>query len=671
MSLSPRGRVLVWAAALSFMLWTAFAAVTAARELGYERAAERGDGVHGVLTEPTESCPPRGDCVWHGVFTAEGGTGAGRWVKARSMGDGPVDRAGSFRAVDVGSGGEVFVLGRASHRGAAGLPVAFSVLLGMVAIALLTVAVIRRGTEPKDSTPWSSRIRALAGRERWGASARPDRAVPVKLERSKASLLAAPLVALPAVAVPAGLWPVVAGAELPERRAVAVWGIAVCVLVGMAALQLLRAAVLPPRLWLGDDELVLWDAVLFWRVLRIGRDDIAGVGLLRNGPADDDGGTAEAEVSPFVEEFNLGILLRRGRTLPARRLRWGNWIWLFDLKGRVPPVRPRLPLRGRTYHRLTLRAADPEHAALVVGRWLARPVDSPQPPEPLPSADHFLDRRPRTHRGDGHGRLTITGVMPQPVLVEIGRSGDRDLSVRWDGGEVRVPPGRHPARTVIDADTGTKRALRVRTSGPWTAVLAGSEAARPFSGTASGRGPDVLAYQGPAGIAAVTGDPYAVYEVRLRAPDLTDLSEGGPLAEVLQRYTAPTEAFGAPWHRAPSLIAVPSNAMLQITTTGGWDVEVLPLARLGAAADPLSGPGMALVRPFGASLTGTRPAVVLYTGPRARLRTRYEGKGRLSVTRLDHALLPVELPAAAEIAPMTLLQVGCGQGRWTLAGVRP
>ncbi|MFC9977175.1 hypothetical protein ACFVH6_40385 [Spirillospora sp. NPDC127200] len=663
MSLSPGGRVLVWAAALSFMLWTTFAAVTAARELGYARAAERGDGVHGVLTEPAKSCPPRGGCVWYGTFTAGGDTGAGRRVKARGMGDGEVDRAGSFRAVDVGSGdGEVFVLGRGSHRSAVGLPVAFAVVLGMVTIALLARAIVWRETAQGNSAPRFG----LAKRDRWGAFARPRRAVPVKLERSKASLLAAPLVALPAVAVPAMLWPVVTGAEFPEQRVVAAWGIAVCVLVGMAAVQLLRAAVLPPRLWLGDDELVLWDAVLFWRVLRVGRDDIAGVGLLRNGPESDDE-AAEAEVSPFAEGLNLGILLRRDRTLPARKLRWGNWVWLLDFKGRVPPVRPRLPLRGQAYHRLTLRAADPEHAVLVMGRWLARPVDTPQPPEALPPADHFLDRRPRTHHGDGHGRLTISGAMPQPVLVEIGRRGDRGLTMRSGGSEVRVPPGPRPARTVIDADPGTKRALRVRTNGPWTAVLAGPESARPFSGTASGRGPDVLAYRGPAGIAAVTGDPHAVYEVRLRAPDLTDLSDGGPLAEVL--------TLGSPRHRAPSLIAVPSNAVLEIATTGGWDVEVLPLVRLGTAADPLSGPGTALVRPFVTSLTGTRPAVVLYTGPRARLRAGYEGKGRLRVTRLDRSLLPAEVVApratAAEIEPMTLLQVGCGQGRWTLTGARP
>ncbi|MGI5168078.1 hypothetical protein ACQEU3_27405 [Spirillospora sp. CA-253888] len=652
-------RVLIWAAALSFMLWTAFAAVTAARELGYARAAERGDGVHGVLTEPAKSCPPRGGCVWYGMFTAEEDTGAGRQVKVRSMGDGPVDRTGSFRAVDVGSGDdEVFVLGRGSLRGAVGPPVAFAVVLGVVTIVLMARAILWRGTERWDFAPWSG----LARRDRWGLFARPARAVPVKLERSKASLLAAPLVALPAVAVPAVLWPVVTGAEFLERRAVAAWGIAVCVLVGMAAVQLLRAAVLPPRLWLGDDELVLWDAVLFWRVLRIGRDDIAGVGPLGNGPENED---AESEVSPFVEEFNLGILLRRGRTLPARRLRWGNWVWQLDLKGRVSPVRPRLPLRGRAYHRLALRAADPEHAVLVMGRWLAQPVDPPQPPEALPQADHFLDRRPRTHHGDGHGRLTVTGAMPQPVLVEIGRRGDRGLTLRSGENEVHVPPGHRPVRTVIDADPGTKRTLRVRTSGPWTAVLAGPESARPFSGTASGRGPDVLAYQGPAGIAAVTGDPYALHEVRLRAPDLTDLSGDGPLAEVF--------ALGSPRHRAPSLIAVPANAMLQITATSDWDVEVLPLARLGTAADPLSGPGTALVRPFATSLTGTRPAVVLYTGPRARLRAGYEGEGRLRVTRLDRSLVPVEVLApratAAEIEPMTLLQVGCGRGRWTLTGV--
>jgi len=503
------------------------------------------------------------------------------------------------------------------------------------------------------------------------------------MARSKRRTLAGVVGALALVSAPplSGLIWVVFNEETTRAELIAgSWSPLFAVVVAGVAIQTLRLVLLRPRMWVAHDEIVLWDALLLWRVLRIPRSAIAAVHCCgESRPCQVDEGVAQ--LTPFREELNLVLRMRDDISLPARRLRYGNWFWVMltlrDLKPQTG-----MPQRGRLVRGLCLRVEEPRRAAIDLDRWLAE-NETPSPPE-IALVENAPNGRVRTHRGAGGARVKIKGWLPQPVLAEFVNEGAGTLRAwlrRTEFGR-GIPvmvcgPGGSPATTVLDdrllSDKElTKRFLHVESEGRWTVTISGPERARGFSGSATGTGPEVLRYQGPAGIAVVTCPGGQAHQVHLHAPDLAALAGCDPVAS--------TGGFSEHESRpSRSTFAVAAQALLRVKTAGAdWRIDVTPLQE--ADVDDLAqagerGQATGHVRPFEHSIAGDRTAVVRYLGPPGPV--LFRSGDAFGLLHLGVSLTPVwtlALPGGdtvIHLRPHTLLQVTGGSGAWSLEETAP
>ncbi|MFG2020932.1 hypothetical protein [Actinomadura geliboluensis] len=654
------------------------------------RHAAKGEGVPGTFTAHSEVCG-KGGCNWYGPYT----TGdffqlTLERVELRGDGGRSIQVGDSVPALYVGSGDFVHMRGGSPEWGeplGAGVLGVFTGGLGTFLICMVLWGVYwtraapasrRRAAREREG----SALRRLADRDRWIWSARPgSSATEVKIARSGGRTLAGAvgMLSLAASLLAFGLLWDEFNKEITLAELVAAsWAPVFAIVVAGVAVQTLRLVLARPRMWATDDELVIWDALLLWKVLRIPRAEIASIHY-GDGPRRRDE-EHSAQLTPFREELNLVLRMREGVSLPARRLRWGNWFWvLLTLRDLDPQTR--MPQRGFLFRRLCLRVKDPRKVAADLDRWLAE--GGTRPPEAVP-VDHPHDGTVRTHRGVGAARVKIKGRLPRPVLAEFAHEGPGTLRA-WlrrtefgRGTPVMVSgPGDPPVTTVLDdrllSDRElTKRYLHVEAEGPWTVTISGPERARGFTRSTTGTGSEVLSYQGPAGIAVVTcpsGQPHQVY---LHGPDLAVLHGCDPV--VFADAPSPVPGDEAPPSR--STFAVPAHAVLQVRTAeADWRIDVTPLEK--ADVDDITVPPTGHVRPFEHSLTGARPAVVRYLGPPGPVLFR-SGDG-FGLLLLDAALTPVRTLALPEgdteirLRSHSLLQVTGGHGTWSLkeAHTRP
>jgi hypothetical protein len=675
-----------WFGVISLLVWAVWAVGSTVREFGGTARAADGGGQAGVFTAHREYCGRQG-CYWSGSFASvRNGRPAVRKVKLRGVDAKTIQAGQRVASLDVGARDWVFAAGGAPDWKQPSSALALALLVGVPAVVVLVVVPLR--------TPWA-RLRgigkidltgrggAVAGelltRERWGPLARPGSAMRIETARPGVRALKWSLAALgagaAAVGMPALAVQTLAYAPYPEEIPLSLWTIVAGAVLASTAVQVLRAVLLRPRIWVTDCDILIWDSVLLWKVARIRRDTIAAIRPPRESDRYLMGGD-HCELSPFAETCNLDIVLRADVPLPARLHRWGNWIWTLQSKNKERP-RP-LPRRGASYRRMAIRVKHPEAAADDLQRWLG--ADRPGPEAPAPgfeSADHFFHGRKTVHRGKNRGRLTITGPLPQPVAAEIVHSGKGELraTLRVDGNApgrplARIPRGESSARTVIDDGRSAepakaaKQYLHIDARGPWTLTLTGPETPGEFRERFSGHGADVVAYTGPPGIAVVTAAKPGAYEVRLRGPDLVSRYGNGPAAR--PRPWSPSSA--------ESVIAVPRRAILQVDADGAWQIRVRPLEPLPGDETAFLGPGADLVRPFDDSVTGHGASVVFYTGPHGTVRASYRGECGFGLHRLSPGLAPVETlvdttgdhDALIELRPGTLLQVSEAAGEWSL-----
>lgn len=653
------------------MVWTFLFGVMVEQVAATHRAA-KGEGFPGTFTVQSQACS-RGRCTWYGVFTTDSlfqlTNGS---VELRGDGGRSIQVGDSVAALDVGSGIFVQVKGGSPEWGepfGVGLFVALTGSLGVGLNAMVLWGVYWTRASPASRRRQArgrggSRVHGLADRDRWGWSARPDSsAVGVKIARSKGRTLggAVGLLSLVALLLLFGLiW-----AEFNEEttRAELVgglwWPLFAVVFTGVAV-QTLRLVLARPRMWVTDDEIVIWDAVLLWKVLRIPRTEIAAIhyGDEPRRRRVDEG---VAQLTPFREELNLALQMRDAISLPARRLRWGNWFWVMLTLRDLDP-QTGMPQRGRLVRRLSLRVKDPRRVAIDLDRWLAEG-------EALPSAefepvDHSHYGTVRTHRGVGAARVKIKGPLPQPVLAEFRNEGSGTLRAwlrRTEFGRgtpvVVCEPGTPPATIVLDdrlvSDKAlTRRFLHVEAEGRWTVTIGGPDRARPFTGSATGSGTEVLSYQGPAGIAVVTSPDEQPHQVHLYGPNLAALHGCDPVVS--------TAGSALGW----STFAVPARAILQVRTAGAdWRIDVTPLGR--ADAD-----GPARVRPFEQSIAGDRTGVVRYLGPPGPV--LFRSGDAFGLLQLDATLTPVRTLAGPDgdtefhLHSRALLQITGGHGTWSM-----
>ncbi|MCQ0017416.1 hypothetical protein [Actinomadura madurae] len=439
-------------------------------------------------------------------------------------------------------------------------------------VGLLVNALALRGVHRARSSPASRRraarerkrsvLRGLSARDRWGWSARPGSStIKVKVARSKGWTLAGVggLLLLVALLLSFGLIWVEFNEETTLTEVVAAsWApIFAVVLVGVA-IQTLRLVLVRPRMWVADDEIVIWDGLLLWKVLRIPRTALAAIHY--GEPLMCQVNEDVAPLTPFREELNLVLRMRDDITLPARRLRCGNWFWVvLALKDRIPQTS--MPQRGRLVRELCVRVKEPRRVATDLDRWLGE--SEAFPPQFTP-VDHAHYGTVHTHRGVGGTRVKIKGRLPQPVLAEIVNEGDGTLRA-WlrrteFGGGTPVAvcgPGAPPATTVLhdrllSGKALTKRFLYVESEGRWTVTISGPERARAFAGSTTGRGPEVLAYQGPAGIAVVTCPDGQPHQVRLYGPNLDPLPGCDPVASTVMLSRRLGASPHRPGARSPS-----------------------------------------------------------------------------------------------------------------------
>lgn len=198
-------------------------------------------------------------------------------------------------------------------------------------VGLLVNALALRGVHRARSSPASRRraarerkrsvLRGLSARDRWGWSARPGSStIKVKVARSKGWTLAGVggLLLLVALLLSFGLIWVEFNEETTLTEVVAAsWApIFAVVLVGVA-IQTLRLVLVRPRMWVADDEIVIWDGLLLWKVLRIPRTALAAIHY--GEPLMCQVNEDVAPLTPFREELNLVLRMRDDITLPARR----------------------------------------------------------------------------------------------------------------------------------------------------------------------------------------------------------------------------------------------------------------------------------------------------------------------------------------------------------------
>jgi hypothetical protein len=666
------------------MAWT-FIFGAMVEEVAATGRAARGEGVPGTFTAHSKVCG-HGSCSWHGTFTSgvllrfttEG-------VELRGDGDHSVYQGESIPALDVGSGRFVQMRGGSPEWGEPLSLGYLAVLTGGPGIGL--TAMVVWGVYWTRASPASRRRQArergrfaprdLADRDRWGWSARPGTsAVPVKMTRSKERTLAAVigLLSLVASLLLFGLLWAAFNKETTRAELVGgLWAPLVAVGVLGAAIQTLRLVLVRPRMWVAEDEIVIWDGLLLWKVLRIPRTAIAAI-QYGDVPQERQVEEGVAQLTPFREELNLVLRMRDGISLPARRLRWGNWFWvMLTLKDLDPQTG--MPQRGRLVRRLCLRVREPRRVATELDRWLAD-GETPPRPEPAP-VDHPYYGTVRAHRGIGGARVKVKGLLPQPVLAEFVNEGSGTLRAwlrRTEFGRgtpvVVCGPGAASATIVLDdrpvsGKALTKRFLYVEAEGRWSVTISGPERAREFTGSATGSGTEVLSYQGPAGIAVVTfpgGEPHRVH---LHGPDLAPLQGCDPVAS--------TAVAGPPPGSEPvpsrSTFAVPARAVLQVRTAGAdWRIEVTPLDQ--ADVDAVAVPPTGHVRPFEHSMAGDRTAVVRYLGPPGPV--LFRSGDAFGLLHLNAALSPIRTLALPDgdteirLRSHTLLQVTGGHGTWSL-----
>ena len=344
------------------------------------RRAAKGEGVPGTFTAQGEVCG-RSGCSWYGTFaTGDLFRLTIDRIELRGEGDRDLKPGDAVPALDVGSRRFVHMRGGSPEWGepiGAGIVAA---LAGGLAVGLN--AMVLWGVYWTRATPAARRrqarergrfrLRDLADRDPGGWAARPaSSTVRVKVARSKERTLGGVVGVLVLVALPVlfgVLW-----AEFNSETTVAElvggsWVAVYAVVLAGVSVQTLRLVLARPRMWVTDDEIVLWDALLLWKVLRIPRTAIAAIEYRDGSRGRVDDGTAQ--LSPFYEERNLVLRMRDAISLPARRLRWGNWFWIMlTLKDLNPQVG--LPQRGRLDRRLALRVKEPRRVAADLDRWLA------------------------------------------------------------------------------------------------------------------------------------------------------------------------------------------------------------------------------------------------------------------------------------------------------------
>ncbi|QKW32843.1 hypothetical protein HUT06_01325 [Actinomadura sp. NAK00032] len=684
------------------MIWPfVFGAIV--EETTATRHAARGEGIPGTFTAESQSCG-RGGCTWYGTFT----TGdffefsLGR-VALRGDGGRSIHVGEAIPALDVGSGEFVHMKGGSPEWGeaiAAGFIGAITGGLGIWLNGMVLWGVYWTRASPASRKRAarehgeSSALRRLADRDRWVWSARPgSSAMRMKIARSGERTLAGVtgLLTLVALLLLFGLF----WAEFNKQTTVAElvaasWAPLFAIAVAGVVVQTFRLVLARPRMWVTDDELVIWDALLLWKVLRIPRTEIAAI---HYGDEPRRGRDEEhvTRLTPFREELNLVLRMRDEISLPSRRLRWGNWFWVMLTMRNMNP-QTSMPQRGYLVRWLCLRVKDPRRVAADLDRWLAEGRTA-QPPEAAPIG-HAHDGTVRTHRGVGGARIKIKGRLPRPVLAEFGNEGSGTLRAwlrRTEFGRgtpvVECGPGAPsattappamtvpPATTVLDdrlvsGKALTKRFLHVESEGRWTVTISGPERARGFTRSTTGSGPEVLNYQGPAGIAVVTCPDGQAIQVYLRGPDLAVLHGCDP---VVSTAAMPSPSPGDEPVPSRSTFAVPAQAILQVKTAGAaeWRIDVTPLEQ----ADDSTAPPTGHVRPFEHSLTGNQPAVVRYLGPPGPV--LFRSGDAFGLLHLNADLTPVRTLALPDgdtkihLHSHTLLQVTGGHGTWSLEEMHP
>lgn len=653
------------------MLWTiAFGALV--EEVAATGRAARGEGVPGTFTAQSEACGKSG-CSWYGTFTTGGPSPqAGERVQLRGDGDRPVHAGESVPALDVGSGSFVHMRGGSPEWGepvGAGVVAALAGVSGAALNAKVVWDVLRARAAPaprrrQERKRGRPAPRDLADRDRWGPPVRSGSAgIRVRMARSKRRTLAgtACLLALVAMLLLFGLyW---ADEETTAAELVAgSWAPLFAAVLAGVTVQTLRLVLLRPRMRVTEDEIVIRDPLLLRKALRIPRAAIAAIHY-----GDEPGRRADEDtvrLTPFREELNLVLRLRYDISLPVRRLRWGNWFWVMLTLNGLDPV-PAIPRRVRRFRLLRLRVKEPRRAATDLDRWLGE-GQAPPAPAPVEDADSGT---PRTHRGVGDARIKIKGRMPRPVLAEFEHEGPGTLRAWLRRGEfgrgtpvVECGPGAPPARAVLDDRTIsgkalTKRFLHVESEGRWTVTISGPERAPTFTRSATGSGPEVLGYRGPAGIAVLTCPPgRQPHQIHLHGPDLAALHGCDPVV------SGTPQRDGSPPNRCT--FAVPAQAVLQVRSAAAdWRIDVTPLehADVDAPARGAPVPPTGRVRPFEHSIAGDRAAVVRYLGPPGPV--LFRSGDAFGLLHLDAALTPVRTLASPggdteiRLHSHTLLQV--------------
>ncbi|TYB49335.1 hypothetical protein FXF69_09650 [Actinomadura chibensis] len=664
------------------------------------RRAAKGEGVPGTFIVQSQSCP-KGDCVWTGTFTTGSIFQVTReGVELRGDGGHSLDYGDVVPALDVGSGRFVQLEGGspewwpavgagilATITGGFGTALSAAVLRG-VHLTRPSRAARKRAAKGRGNSAMGA-LGALAERDRWGWAARPKSSkIRVKMPRSIGRTLAGivgllSLVAsLPLFGV---IWVKFNKATTLAELVAGLWAPLLAVALVGAATQTLRLVTVRPRMWVTDDEIVIRDGLLLWKALRIPRTAIAAIhygeepgrGRIEDGVA---------HLTPFREELNLTLQMRDAISLPARRLRWGNWFWVMLALKDLEPGRG-IPQQGRPVRWLRLRVKEPRRVAADLDRWLAAD-ETLALKEPAP-AEHGHYGEVITHRGVGGMRVKIKGRLSHPVLAEFVNEGPGTLRAwlrRTEFGEgvpvVECGPGATPATTVlndrsISGKALTKRFLYVESEGRWTVTISGPERARGFVGSATGSGTEVLNYQGPPGIGVVTCPSGQAHQVHLYGPDLVAPHGCDPVAS--------TDAHGPlPSGESPpnrSTFAVPAHALLQVRTAPGadWRIDVTPLEQAdvdGARArieEQDAVPPTGHVRPFEHSIAGDRTAVVRYLGPPGPV--LFRSGDAFGLVHLDAALTPVRtlsLPygeTEIHLRSHALLQITGGEGTWSLEEV--
>nr|BFE32873.1 hypothetical protein GCM10010200_051240 [Actinomadura rugatobispora] len=381
---APKGHgrplALYWFAVISMLIWAAIGLGAAVRDSKATARFNDGEGREGVFIAAYLHCSRGSQCSWYGSFIADrSGIVELQGVELRGVDDGSIERGTQVAALDVDSRDFVYAVGGSADNGTLVGASMLTLLLGVPGAVLLPI-VIRQ-------TPWSrlprfidlarsgrAAVARLVTRDRWGPLARPGSPTMVPMARSRTKTLlwlaAVPLVALLTWASPQIALEILAFDPHPEEVVAGLWMlISVAPLLALVAVQILRMAFVRPRVWLSEDDFLIWDSVLLWKVARIRRADIAGVHPIpRARERPESGG---ADLSPFRERLNLSVLFREDIVLPGRRLRWGNWIWRLGADRQLTGP-PWIPRRGEPYRGIALRVRDPEEVAAGLNRWLAQ-----------------------------------------------------------------------------------------------------------------------------------------------------------------------------------------------------------------------------------------------------------------------------------------------------------